>query len=141
MAIVGVLETCLYTHDLTAAEAFYAGALGLDVFSRETGRHVFFRCGEGMLLVFDPARTSTAPGEVAGVAVPAHGTEGAGHMAFRVPESELADWCARLQAGGIGIEAEIAWPGGGRSIYVRDPAGNSVELATGSVWGLESPDR
>ena len=41
-------------------------------------------------------------------------------------------------AAGVRIEAEVAWPGGGRSIYVRDPSGNSVELATAAVWGLAS---
>ncbi|MGH2457249.1 MAG: VOC family protein, partial [Chloroflexota bacterium] len=43
-----VLETCLYVDDLTAAEAFYASVLGLELFSKVPGRHVFFRCGEGM---------------------------------------------------------------------------------------------
>ena len=41
--ITGVLETCLYASDLAAAERFYGGALGLQVFAREEGRHVFFR--------------------------------------------------------------------------------------------------
>ncbi len=35
------------------------------------------------------------------------------------------------------IESEGRWPGGGYSIYFRDPAGNSIELATAAVWGLE----
>ena len=42
---------------------------------------------------------------------------------------------ARASAkGGVPIEAEIAWPQGGHSLYVRDPASNSVELATPSIW-------
>src|SRR5690606_42140353 len=102
MTIAGVLETCLYTQDLPAAEGFYAGVLGLGVFSREPGRHVFFRCGDGMLLVFDPARTSTAAGEVGGTPVPAHGTQGSGHVAFRVPVSELAAWRGLLQTAAVG---------------------------------------
>jgi catechol 2,3-dioxygenase-like lactoylglutathione lyase family enzyme len=36
----------------------------------------------------------------------------------------------------VRIEREIAWPGGGYSIYFRDPSGNSVELATPKLWGL-----
>ena len=36
----------------------------------------------------------------------------------------------------VSIEAEVEWPNGGFSIYLRDPAGNSVELATPSIWGL-----
>ena len=136
MPITGVLETCLYASDLAAAERFYAGVLGLEVFSREPGRHVFFRCGPAMFLLFNPERTGTTPGEVGGVAVPAHGTSGAGHVAFRVPEAELSVWRARLADAGVAVEADIAWPRGGRSLYVRDPANNSVELASPRLWGL-----
>jgi len=57
-------------------------------------------------------------------------------VAFAVPTDTLAAWKAHLQAHGIPIEAEIVWPNGARSLYVRDPAGNSVELATPSLWGF-----
>ncbi len=43
-----------------------------------------------------------------------------------------------LVAQGIVIEAEVEWPPGGKSIYFRDPAGNSVELVTPGVWNLPS---
>jgi catechol 2,3-dioxygenase-like lactoylglutathione lyase family enzyme len=136
MRVAGVLETCVYAPDLDAAERFYAGVLGLGVFAREMGRHVFFRCGDAMFLVFDAARTGIAPGEVGGTPVPAHGAHGPGHVAFRVRDAELRMWRTRLVDAGVAIEAEIAWPRGGRSIYVRDPAGNSVELATPDIWRL-----
>ena len=139
MQISGVLETCLYATDLEAAEGFYARVLGLAVFSRDPGRHVFFRCGAGMLLVFNPARTSSTPGQVSGVAVPAHGARGPGHVAFRIPETGYEAWRARLLAAGLDLEAEITWPRGGRSLYVRDPEGNSVEVASGIIWGLPEP--
>ena len=134
--ITGVLETCLYAADLAAAERFYGEVLGLEAFAREAGRHVFFRCGAGVLLVFDAARTSTASGQVGGVPIPPHGATGAGHVAFAVPEAELARWRERLAAHGVAIEAEVEWPRGGRSVYVRDPAGNSVELAPARIWGI-----
>jgi hypothetical protein len=38
-------------------------------------------------------------------------------------------------AHGVEVEREIGWPDGSRSLYVRDPAGNSVELAPPSLWG------
>ena len=136
MSIDGVLETCLYATDLEAIERFYAETLGLAVFAHVPARHVFFRCGPGMLLVFDPRRTSTAAGEVDGVAIPPHGADGAGHVCFRVPETDLSVWRERLSEGGISIEAEVRWPRGGTSLYVRDPAGNSVELAPMRIWGL-----
>ena len=45
-------------------------------------------------------------------------------------------WRDRLASLGVAIESEIGWPQGGESIYVRDPAGNSVEFVTAAVWGL-----
>ena len=136
MAIESVLETCLYAEDLAAAERFYGDLLGLPIFAREQGRHVFFRCGAAMLLVFDPTRTVSAAGEVNGVPVPRHGAHGAGHVCFRVPEAELPAWRERFTAAGIPIEAEVEWPRGGSSLYVRDPAGNSVELAPATIWRI-----
>jgi catechol 2,3-dioxygenase-like lactoylglutathione lyase family enzyme len=128
----GVLETCLYATDLDAAERFYSDVLGLDAFSRVPGRHVFFRCGDAVFLVFNPDRTA-APDPSGGV--PPHGARGPGHVAFSVTEADLAPWRERLAAHGVEIEAEVTWPSGGRSLYVRDPAGNSVELAPASIWG------
>jgi len=136
MAIDAVLETCVYANDLDAAERFYAGVLELPVVARVPERHLFLRCGTGMLLVFDPERTATSAGQVGGVPVPSHGAHGAGHVCFRIDESALPNWRERLVAGGIPIEAEITWPRGGASLYVRDPAGNSVELAPARIWGL-----
>jgi catechol 2,3-dioxygenase-like lactoylglutathione lyase family enzyme len=131
-----VLESCLYADDLAAAEAFYAGVIGLDPFARAEGRHVFFRCGPGVFLVFAPSVTASAPGAVGGVPVPAHGAVGPGHVAFAIDDGALGAWRARLDAAGVPVEAEISWPRGGRSLYVRDPAGNSVELASPRIWGL-----
>ena len=135
--IEGVLETSLYAADLPAAEHFYGELLGLPVFGREPGRHVFFRCGPGMLLVFDPTRTVSVASTVSGVTVPLHGALGPGHVCFRVQSAELDAWRQRLAAADIPIEAGIDWPRGGRSFYVRDPAGNSIEFASARIWGLD----
>src|SRR5215207_9994549 len=110
--IEAVLETCLYAVDLDAAERFYAGVLGLTVDSRVVERHVFFRCGRAMLLVFDPERTASSPGQVNGTPVPAHGAHGAGHVCFRIRPDELPRWRERLEQAGAAIEAEIVWPRG-----------------------------
>ncbi len=136
MRVDGVLETCVYARDLEAAERFYAGVVGLEIYSREPGRHVFFRCGAAMFLVFDPARTSEPSSKPSAIQVPPHGAHGPGHVAFRVDEAALPTWRGKLATAGIDIETEVEWPGGGRSIYVRDPDGNSVEFATGAIWGL-----
>ena len=136
MHLTGVLETCLYATDLAAAERFYAEVLGLSVIGRVANRHVFFRCGEGVFLVFNPAVTAAEVTTVGGIGVPLHGALGPGHAAFRVRDDEVPTWRERLRARGIAIEAEILWPGGARSIYFRDPAGNSVEIASPRIWGI-----
>lgn len=125
-----VLETVLYVDDLAAAERFYGDVLGLELDSKKDGLFAFFRCGTGMLLLFEPQAAST------GRNVPAHGATGPGHICFAVAEGELDAWKARLGARGVTIEQEMAWPRGGRSFYFRDPAGNSLELATPKIWGL-----
>ncbi len=124
-----ILETCLYARDLKAAEAFYTRVLGLELFSRHEGRHVFFRCGHGMFLIFNPDQTLQPEGEI-----PNHGAMGPGHVAFAIPGEEVEQWKDHLKTHQIEIEAEVTWPSGGRSIYFRDPEGNCIELATPQTW-------
>ncbi|MCH7471428.1 VOC family protein [bacterium] len=126
MKVCEILESCLYVSDLDAAETFYKNVLGLEVHSRREDRHVFFRCGERMLLLFNPQATR-----------PSHGTDGPGHLAFAVREHELAPWRSALREHGVRIVREHTWPGGGQSIYFRDPAGNSLELATPATWAID----
>ena len=129
-----VLETCLYVDDLAAAEEFYTRVFGLSLISRVAGRHVFFRCGDGVFLLFNPEKTSQA--ESSGMGVPTHGARGPGHVAFAMQPEEIEAWREHLRHNNVAIEKEITWPGGGYSLYFRDPAGNSVELATPQTWGL-----
>jgi len=125
-----ILESCLYAEDLVAAEDFYLRVLGLQLFLREEGRHVFFRMGDSMLLIFDAADGASRD------SLPAHGQRGAGHLAFAADESELELWRVRLESEGVRIELVHDWPQGGRSIYFRDPAGNSLEIASRRIWGI-----
>jgi catechol 2,3-dioxygenase-like lactoylglutathione lyase family enzyme len=126
-----VLETCLYADDLEAAERFYREVLGLEFYSRQPGRHVFFRCGRQMVLIFNPAETERP---VQGM--PSHGARGPGHAAFAATAAEIDEWRDHLTSHGLAIETEIDWPGGGKSLYFRDPAGNSLEIGTRAIWGL-----
>lgn len=132
----GILESALYVDDLDAAEAFYGGILGLKRITRAEGRHVFFRCGDGVLLLFVTAATEIPPPPDAKLPVPPHGTRGQGHLCFRASSEEIAEWKDHLVANGVRIEADFEWPSGGRSIYFRDPAGNSIEFAEPRIWGL-----
>ena len=131
----GILETVLYAKDLEGTERFYEVALGLIPFAKVQGRHLFYRCGNQVLLIFNPEATKLAPAAGA-LPVPPHGMQGEGHLCFRASASEIEAWRAALEAKGIAIEADFEWPGGGRSIYFRDPAGNCLEFAEPRIWKL-----
>jgi catechol 2,3-dioxygenase-like lactoylglutathione lyase family enzyme len=136
MTPAAILESALYVSDLETAERFYAEILGLTVITRVDGRHVFFRCGSGVLLLFDAVSTRMSPAADAKLPVPPHGAVGQGHLCFSATAGEIDGWKDRLEARGVTIEADFEWPGGGRSIYFRDPSGNSLEFAEPRIWGL-----
>jgi catechol 2,3-dioxygenase-like lactoylglutathione lyase family enzyme len=131
-----ILESALYVSDLTAAEAFYRDKLGMELIGKVEGRHVFFRCGNGVLLLFNADATSKPPAPDARLPVPPHGTRGPGHLCFSASAEEIDGWKAYLTNKGVAIEADFEWPQGGRSIYFRDPSGNSIEFAEPRIWGL-----
>jgi catechol 2,3-dioxygenase-like lactoylglutathione lyase family enzyme len=133
LRIQRVLETSLYVDDLETATVFYAEVLGLLAFSQAGGRHSFFRCGDGVVLLFNPRATQEEGGQV-----PPHGAHGPGHVAFAIQASDIPGWRDHLRVHNVEVEREVTWPGGGQSIYFRDPAGNSVELATPQIWGFEA---
>lgn len=131
MKVERIFESVLYAHDLEAAAAFYKRVLGLDVLD-QSDVMLAFRCEGGMLLIFDPVRSIRS-----GRTVPSHGARGPGHLAFAADPETLDGWRRHLQDQGVEIEAEIEWDNGGTSIYFRDPAGNSLELAAPTLWGGE----
>jgi catechol 2,3-dioxygenase-like lactoylglutathione lyase family enzyme len=126
-----ILETCLYVDDLDSASVFYRDVLGLELFEHQPGRHLFWRCGRRMLLLFLPEQC-----DVPEANLPRHGARGAGHVAFAVPDSDIPRWQQHLAQHGVAIEQVVQWPQGGRSVYFRDPAGNSLEVASPRIWGL-----
>ncbi len=133
--IEGILETALYVDDLNVAESFYAGVLGLELILKQPDRHVFFRCGPGVLLLFH-ADHSSIPAEPGMLPVPTHGADGPAHMCFRMAAENMDAMVARLSAAGVPLEADFHWPNGARSIYFRDPAGNSLECAEARLWQI-----
>ena len=129
MNIRGVVETALYADDLKAAAAFYCDVLGLELLHGDAERDLFYRCGDAVLIVFDPQLTRLPTSKA-----PTHGATGPGHVAFHVPQDELNMWIDRLLIHSVEIETEVTWPNGTRSVYFRDPAGNSLELTSPSLW-------
>jgi catechol 2,3-dioxygenase-like lactoylglutathione lyase family enzyme len=133
MNIQAIIETAIYVEDLDQTETFYRNVLGLPVIAKEPGRHVFFRIGSNnVLLAF------LAEATLKGDQLPAHGAKGPGHFALGIDAGDLDTWRQTLREKNVDIEKEVDWPKGGKSIYFRDPAGNSVELVTHGIWGLPS---
>ncbi|TVR61825.1 MAG: lactoylglutathione lyase [Spirochaetaceae bacterium] len=124
-----IFETVLYASDLEKTQAFYGDLLGLEVLVVSELVAVF-QLPHSMLLVFDPDESG-----VAGRAVPSHGARGSGHIAFAATDAELDEWIAQFDRNGYPIEKIHPWETGGRSVYLRDPAGNSVEFAPATLWG------
>ena len=130
MKATRILETCLYAENLSEAEEFYHRVLGLEAFAKVEDRHVFFRCGAAVFLIFNPTMTSAED-------FLAHGAVGEGHVAFHMRPDEVEGWKAHFESQGVPIESEHSWPGGGISLYFRDPAGNCLEMVTAKTWGIE----
>ena len=135
---LGILETVIYSDDLAAAKHFYEEVLTLPLAWYEPNRHLMFRVGPSMLLIFNPNDSQSKEIMVAGAMIPQHGCQGRSHFAFEVREDQFETIKQNLTQHGISIESEIKWPAGGHSIYCRDPSGNSVEFATASLWFNES---
>lgn len=131
----GILETVLYAPDLDAAKAFYRDVLGLEPFTEVPGRHLFYKCGQQVFLIFNP--NATWETSTAGIPVPTHGADGEGHLCFRASADEIEQWREVLANQCVEIEMDFEWPQGGRSIYFRDPAGNSLEFAEARIWGFD----
>ncbi len=129
----GILEAALYAEDLDAAESFYGGVLGLPKIMRAGDRHVFYSVGSTVLLIFNPVVTEKSDPD-ARLPVPLHGARGPGHLCFTATAEELDRWRSALEAAGTQVEQDFIWPNGARSIYFRDPAGNSLEMAEPRLW-------
>jgi len=127
--VLGVYETVLYAPDPAAAAQFYRDVLALEQLTDAGEQSAVFRLPDGgVLLVFNP-HESSRPGRP----VPSHGAAGPGHAAFRLEPGTYEAVLTALRDLGVEVEKEVEWERG-RSVYVRDPAGNSVELVEGDIW-------
>jgi catechol 2,3-dioxygenase-like lactoylglutathione lyase family enzyme len=125
-----VLETVLYYEPpgRSRMERFYSGVLGLREVSRfDDG--TAYRVGADILLLFDNERLGQRSEPHS-----RHGARGAGHVCLVAARGRYEEWKERLAAEGVTIDHEAAWPGGVRSAYFRDPAGNLLEIAERDLW-------
>jgi catechol 2,3-dioxygenase-like lactoylglutathione lyase family enzyme len=133
--LTGVLETALYVADLARAEGFYARLLGARTLLSEERMRALSVAERQVLLLFVKGG-STAPNPVPGGTVPPHDGDGALHVAFAIPADALEAWERHLAALAIPVEARVHPPLGGTCLYLRDPDGHLVELATPGVWEI-----
>jgi catechol 2,3-dioxygenase-like lactoylglutathione lyase family enzyme len=123
--VTGVSELVLEVVDLEAAEAFYAGVLGLPVVERWPEREaVWVMAGERTRIGLWRPQVGLAKGR-GGIHV---------HFAMHIAPADYDAAVARLNAHGQEIEQhEFGGYGGSRAVYVDDPDGNVVELWTWDV--------
>jgi len=115
---------------------FYANKIGLEFISEEKGRHVFLKAGKSMLLIFNPENTRIQGNS----RFPVHGAitpPACIHLALEIEKEDYDKSKKMLTDMGIDIEKEMVWGNGSGSIYLRDPAGNLVEVVTKGNWPVE----
>lgn len=117
MIVNDIVELVLEADDLPALRSFYVEAFGLEVLS-EGSDSIWLRIGDRTRLgLWSPGRKE-------------HGDEGGRHVHFAMAATpgRLDEAVARLRDAGAEVEGPVEHDGGDRSLYVRDPAGNVVEL-------------
>jgi catechol-2,3-dioxygenase len=112
----GFAELTLETPDLDGMARFYRDVVGLAVLAREADR-IWLEAGERARLGLWTPGTKEF-GDRGGHHV---------HFAFAAMPDRLDALAARLRAGGVDVRGPVEHPGGDRSIYFADPAGNLVE--------------
>jgi catechol-2,3-dioxygenase len=136
---LGMFEVQLAVRDLAGMTAFYREALGLAVSLEDEARgRTHFRVGGGQLILARVESEADASPDWPGLPPPlltsgdrraptpvAHGPI---HFAVEVEPTELVARGERLRAAGHDVRGPFRWPGGRRSIYLRDPEGNVAEL-------------
>ncbi len=127
-----ILETVLYANSIEEAVWFYHELLGFDMPADQSELMALFRIDVNhVLLIFDPSKSDQPNRQV-----PSHGARGPGHIGLRILPADYQSWLDQLSKHGIAIEQEIGWDQTypAKSIYFRDPSGNSVELMTADIW-------
>ena len=132
-AIEGVLETSLYARDLARTAAFYRDLFGLKALVNSPRLVAFDIAERSVLLVFQAGATERDVVDAGGT-IPGHDGRGRLHLALSISPRDLDAWRKRLADRAVDIVGEYRWPRGGTSLYIRDPDGALVELATPGLW-------
>lgn len=129
-----ILETVLYTADMTRARDFFENVLELRPL-HAGDRMTAYAIGPSMLLLFQQGATDETVHLPKGMGtIPPHDGGGRQHLALAIGKDEMEDWTRHLSSHTVAIEGRTRWPRGGESIYFRDPDGHLLELATPGIW-------
>lgn len=131
--LTGVLETAVYVDDMARARAFYEGVIGLSPMVADD-RIAAYPIGPASVFLLFLRGATVEPVDLPGGAIPPHDGAGPLHFAFAIAAETVEPWRRHLADAGVAIESEVAWPRGGTSLYVRDPDGHLVELASPGLW-------
>ena len=125
-AVKALGEIALRVEDLDSMQRFYEEVIGLELMKRFP-HAVFFKIAEGygrhtqILALFDRRQEADYRGVEPGKST-------VDHFAFTIRLTDFDGEKKRLEQLGLNVEtAEHAWVHW-RSLYVRDPEGNLVEL-------------
>lgn len=125
-AVKALGEIALRVEDLDSMQRFYEEVIGLELMKRFP-HAVFFKIAEGygghtqILALFDRTQGAGYRGVESEKST-------VDHFAFTIPLTDFDGEKKRLEQLGLNVEtAEHAWVHW-RSLYVRDPEGNLVEL-------------
>src|SRR3954464_4881107 len=122
--VSGVSELVLEVLDLEAAEAFYAGVLGLPVVERWSNREaIWVMAGDRTRIGLWRPQIGLAGGR-GGLHV---------HFAMRIEEGDFDAAVQLLRGRGQDVKTMTFGEHHGRAAYVDDPDGNVVELWTWDV--------
>jgi catechol-2,3-dioxygenase len=113
----GFCELTLETRDLGELEAFYSGLLGLGVIDRADDRIWLAAGPQARLGIWSPGEKEFDDRGGSHV-----------HFALSAAPGTLDTLAERARAHGGEARGPVEHDGGDRSLYLRDPAGNVVEL-------------
>ena len=112
----GFSEIALEAEDLERMLGFYEQVIGLEVLSRGEDR-IWLDAGDGRLGLWLPGAKEFEDRGGRDV-----------HFALEPLDGEMPRVVERARASGIDVRGPVTHPGGDRSIYLRDPEGNVIEV-------------
>jgi len=140
LQVTGILESALFVANLQRAREFYGRVFGFEELEVSEDGCVLAAGKAQVFLLVTEAKALVASRTPGGTVPPClaepRQAVGAGHIAFSVAAADVDAWRSHLEREGVALESEVAWQGGARSIYFRDPDGHLLELATPGLWGM-----